>query len=122
MERTRQVKKQKVKLFFKIVQNKIYYSVHGYTAVKLIMQRADATKDNMGLTTFEGAKVRKKDVDIAKSYLNEEEISELNRGVTMYLDFAEDQARRHIPMYVKKQEEKRNSFLNITGREVLSGA
>lgn len=86
------------------------------------MQRADATKDNMGLTAFEGARVRKKDVDIAKNYLNEEEMSELNRVVTMYLDFAEDQARRHIPMYMKDWEEKLNNFLNMTGREVLSGA
>ena len=74
------------------------------------------------MTTFEGAKVRKKDVDIAKNYLSEEEMSELNRVVTMYLDFAEDQARRHIPMYMKDWEEKLNSFLNMTGREVLSGA
>jgi hypothetical protein len=113
---------EEAKLFFKTVQNKIHYGVHGHTAAELIMQRADATKDNMGLTAFEGAKVRKKDVDIAKNYLNEEEMSELNRVVTMYLDFAEDQARRHIPMYMKDWEEKLNSFLNMTGREVLSGA
>ena len=97
---------EEAKLFFKTVQNKIHYGVHGHTAAELIMQRADATKDNMGLTTFEGAKVRKKDVDIAKNYLNEEEMSEMNRVVTMYLDFAEDQARRHIPMYMKDWEEK----------------
>lgn len=113
---------KEAKLFFKTVQNKIHYGVHGHTAAELIMQRADATKDNMGLTTFEGVKVRKKDVDIAKNYLNEEELSELNRVVVMYLDFAEDQARRHIPMYMKDWEEKLNSFLNMTGREVLSGA
>lgn len=113
---------KEAKLFFKTVQNKIHYGVHGHTAAELIMQRADATKDNMGLTTFEGVKVRKKDVDIAKNYLNEEELSELNRVVAMYLDFAEDQARRHIPMYMKDWEEKLNSFLNMTGREVLSGA
>ena len=113
---------EEAKLFFKTVQNKIHYGVHGHTAAELIMQRADATKDNMGLTTFEGAKVRKKDVDIAKNYLNEEEMSEMNRVVTMYLDFAEDQARRHIPMHMKDWEEKLNSFLNMTGREVLSGA
>lgn len=113
---------EEAKLFFKTVQNKIHYGVHGRTAAELIMQRADATKDNMGLTAFEGAKVRKKDVDIAKNYLNEEEMSELNRVVTMYLDFAEDQARRHIPMYMKDWEEKLNSFLKMTGREVLSGA
>lgn len=67
-------------------------------------------------------KVRKKDVDIAKNYLNEEEMTELNQVVAMYLDFAEDQARRHIPMYMKDWEGKLNDFLNMTGREVLSGA
>ena len=113
---------EEAKLFFKTVQNKIHYGVHGHTAAELIMQRADATKDNMGLTAFEGAVVRKKDVDIAKNYLNEEEMSELNRVVTMYLDFAEDQARRHIPMYMKDWEEKLNSFLNMTGRDILYGA
>lgn len=113
---------EEAKLFFKMVQNKIHYCVHGHTAAELIMQRADATKDNMGLMAFEGAKVRKKDVDIAKNYLNEEEMSELNRVVTMYLDFAEDQASRHIPMYMKDWEEKLNTFLSMTGREVLSGA
>lgn len=110
------------KLFFKTVQNKIHYGVHGHTAAEVIMQRADATKDNMGLTAFEGVKVRKKDVDIAKNYLNEDEMQELNRVVTMYLDFAEDQARRHIPMYMKDWETYLNNFLNMTGREVLSGA
>lgn len=113
---------KEAQLFFKTVQNKIHYGVHGHTAAELIMQRADATKDNMGLTSFEGAKVRKKDVDIAKNYLNQEEMSELNRVVTMYLDFAEDQARRRIPMHMKDWEEKLNAFLNMTGREVLSGA
>lgn len=113
---------EEAKLFFKTVQNKIHYGVHGHTAAELIMKRADASKNNMGLTAFEGAKVRKKDVDIAKNYLNEEEMTELNRVVAMYLDFAEDQARRHIPMYMKDWEGKLNDFLNLTGREVLSGA
>ncbi len=112
---------EEAKLFFKTVQNKIHYGIHGNTAAELIMKRADATKDNMGLTAFEGAKVRKKDVDIAKNYLNEDEMSELNRVVTMYLDFAEDQATRHIPMYMKDWENKLNVFLNMTGREILSG-
>ena len=115
-------KDKEAQLFFKTVQNKIHYGVHGHTAAELIMQRADASKDNMGLTVFEGVKVRKKDIDIAKNYLSEKEMSELNRVVTMYLDFAEDQARRRIPMYMKDWEEKLNSFLNMTGREVLLGA
>lgn len=112
---------KEAKLFFKTVQNKIHFGVHGHTAAEIIVQRADAAKDNMGLTVFEGARVRKKDVDIAKNYLNEAELEELNRVITMYLDFAEDQARRHIPMYMKDWEERLNSFLNMTGREVLSG-
>lgn len=113
---------KEAELFFKTVQNKIHYGVHGHTAAEVIMQRADAAKDNMGLTAFEGAKVRKKDVDVAKNYLNEDEMQELNRVVTMYLDFAEDQARRHNPMYMKDWETYLNNFLNMTGREVLSGA
>ena len=107
---------EEAKLFFKTVQNKVHYGVHGHTVAELIIQRTDATKDNMGLTTFEGAKVRKKDVDIAKNYLNEEEMSELNRVVTMYLDFAEDRARRRIPMYMKDWEEKLNSFFEYDGK------
>lgn len=109
-------------LFFKTVQNKLHYGVHGHTAAEIIMKRADATQNNMGLTSFEGAKVRKKDVDIAKNYLTEEELEELNRVVTMYLDFAEDQARRHIPMYMKDWEDYLNNFLQMTGREVLDSA
>ncbi|MDR0699143.1 MAG: virulence RhuM family protein [Tannerella sp.] len=106
----------------KTVQNKLHYSVHGHTAAELIAKRADATKGNMGLTSFEGAKVRKKDVDIAKNYLNENEITSLNRLVTMYLDYAEDQALQHIPMYMADWEKKLNDFLLFTGRKVLEGA
>lgn len=73
-------------------------------------------------TAFEGAKVREKDVDIAKNYLNEDEMPELNRVITMYLDFAEDQARRHNPMYMKDWETYLNNFLNMTGREAPSGS
>lgn len=113
---------ENARVFFKTVQNKIHFGVHGHTAAELIKQRADATKDNMGLTAFEGAKVRKKDVEIAKNYLNESEMQELNRVVTMYLDFAEDQARRHIPMQMKDWKEILNNFLKLTGREILSDA
>jgi len=102
--------------------NKLHYSVHGRTAAELIAERADATLDNMGLTTFKGAKVRKGDVTIAKNYLNKEEIEGLNRIVTMYLDYAEDQAKQHIPMYMSEWEEKLNAFLRFTGREVLDNA
>ena len=76
----------------------------------------------MGLTTFKGVKVRKTDVTIAKNYLTQEEISNLNRIVTMYLDYAEDQAKQHIPMYMKDWEEKLNTFLQFMGRNVLEDA
>lgn len=109
-------------IFFKIVQNKLHYSVHGHTAAELILERADTTKDNMGLNTFKGVKVRKADVTIAKNYLNKEEIENLNRVVTMYLDYAEDQAKQHIPMHMSDWEEKLNAFLKFTGREVLDNA
>jgi hypothetical protein len=109
-------------LFFKTVQNKLHYSVHGHTASELIAERADATKDNMGLTSFKGAVVRKGDVDIAKNYLNEDEITALNRIVNMYLDYAEDQALQHIPMYMSDWEKKLNDFLQFTGRKVLQDA
>lgn len=115
-------KSEQAGLFFKTVQNKLHYSVHGHTAAELIAERADATKDNMGLTTFKGAKVRKADVMIAKNYLNKEEIENLNRIVTMYLDFAEDQAKQHLPMHMNDWEEKLNAFLKFTGREVLENA
>ena len=84
--------------FFATVQNKMHYGVHGHTAAELIAARANSSKPNMGLTSFKGAKVRKGDVDIAKNYLHEDEMTGLNRIVTMYLDYAEDQAKRQIPM------------------------
>lgn len=115
-------KSEQADLFFKTVQNKLHFSVHGHAAAELIVERADATVDNMGLTTFKGAKVRKADVTVAKNYLNKEEIESLNRIVTMYLDFAEDQAKQHIPMHMSDWEEKLNAFLKFTGREVLNNA
>ena len=86
-------------LFFKTVQNKLHYSVHGHTATELIVERADASKKNMGLTSFKGAKVRKSDITIAKNYLTQEELENLNRIVTMYLDYAEDQATSYSNVY-----------------------
>lgn len=112
-------KSKQAQLFYKTVQNKLHYSVHGHTAPELIFERADATKDNMGLKSFKGSKVRKSDVTIAKNYLNQEEISNLNRIVTMYLDYAEDQAKQHIPMYMNDWEQRLNMFLQFTGRKVL---
>jgi hypothetical protein len=107
---------------FRIVQNKMHYSIHGHTAAELIAERANASKPNMGLTSFKGAKVRKGDVDIAKNYLHKDEIDGLNRIVTMYLDYAEDQAKKHIPMHMSDWEEKLNAFLQFTGRDVLQNA
>lgn len=89
------------KQFFATVQNKLHFAIHGHTAAELIAERVDSGKDNMGLTTWKGNKVRKADITIAKNYLNEKEMKSLNRIVTMYLDYAEDQAERKKPMYMK---------------------
>lgn len=84
--------------FFATVQNKLHYAIHGKTAAELIKDRADAEKPNMGLTSWKGDKIRKSDIETAKNYLNEEELKEMNRIVTMYLDYAEDQAKRKKTM------------------------
>lgn len=106
-------------LFFKSVQNKLEYAATGHTAPEIIAARADATKDNMGLTAFKGAKVRKTDVTVAKNYMTQEEISTLNLIVNMYLDYAELQAKQHHAMHMADWEEKLNQFLQFNGREVL---
>ncbi len=106
-------------LFFKSVQNKLEYAATGFTAPEIIAVRADAAKDNMGLTSFKGAKVRKADVTVAKNYMTQEEISTLNLIVNMYLDYAELQAKQHHPMHMADWEEKLNKFLRFNGREVL---
>ena len=93
-------------LFFKSVQNKLEYAATGHTAPEIIAARADATKDNMGLTAFKGAKVRKADVTIAKNYMTQEEISTLNLIVNMYLDYAELQAKQRHAMHMADWEEK----------------
>lgn len=105
--------------FFKSVQNKLEYAATGHTAPEIIASRADATKDNMGLTAFKGAKVRKSDVTVAKNYMDREEISTLNLIVNMYLDYAELQAKQHHEMHMADWEEKLNQFLQFNGREVL---
>jgi hypothetical protein len=105
--------------FFATVQNKLHWAIHGHTAAELIADRADAGKPNMGLTSWKGAKVRSGDVTVAKNYLNEEELSSLNRIVTMYLDYAEDQARRWRPMHMREWKEKLDAFLRFNEREVL---
>ncbi|MBO1265271.1 virulence RhuM family protein [Proteiniclasticum sp. SCR006] len=115
-------KSEEAKKFFATVQNKLHFAIHGHTAAELIEQRADASKDNMGLTTWKGDKVRKGDITVAKNYLTEKEIKSLNRIVTMYLDYAEDQAERRNPMYMKDWEEKLNAFLKFNERDILTGA
>ncbi len=108
--------------FFRIVQNKLHFAISGKTAAELIAERADATKPNMGLTSWKGTKVRKGDVTIAKNYLNEEEVAGLNRIVSMYLDYAEDQAKRHKQVFMKDWREKLNAFLRFNEREILENA
>jgi len=111
--------------FFATVQNKLHWAIHGHTAAEIIKQRADAAKPNMGLTTWKNAPagpVRKGDVEVAKNYLTEAEMRELNRVVTMYLDYAEDQARRGKVMHMADWEEKLNAFLQFNERNILSHA
>ncbi len=108
--------------FFATVQNKMHYAVHGSTAAELIMQRADHKKEHMGLTSWKNApdgKIVKADVSIAKNYLVKEEMQELNEIVTMYLDYATRQARRHIPMTMADWADKLDAFLQFNEAEVL---
>lgn len=112
-------KSQIAQNFFKSVQNKLEYAATGHTAPELIAERADASKDNMGLTSFKGAKVRRSDVTIAKNYMTHDEISTLNLIVNMYLDYAELQAKNHTPMHMSDWEIKLGEFLRFNGREVL---
>jgi len=108
--------------FFQTVQNKLHWAVTGHTAAELIAGRADAEKPNMGLTSWKGAKVRKPDVVVAKNYLTAEELDGLNRIVTMYLDYAEDQAKRKRPMSMAEWAVKLDAFLSFNEREVLDHA
>ena len=108
--------------FFKTVQNKMHYSVHGHTAAEIIYERADAQKDFMGLTTWTGAMPTKTDAEIAKNYLSQEEISTLNRIVSLYLDFAELQAEEHRPMYMKDWIAILDDFLRISRKDILTHA
>ena len=108
--------------FFTSVQNKLHYAISGNTAAEIVYNRADHKKENMGLTNWEGApdsKIHKYDVVIAKNYLDENEISQLERIVSAYLDLAEMQAMRHIPMTMEDWEKRLNGFLTLWDREVL---
>ncbi|MBO4451115.1 MAG: virulence RhuM family protein [Bacteroidaceae bacterium] len=108
--------------FFKTVQNKMHYSVHGHTAAEIIYERADAQKNFMGLTTWTGALPQKTDAEIAKNYLSQEEITTLNRIVSLYLDFAELQAEEHRPMYMKDWIAILDDFLRISRKDILTHA
>ncbi len=113
------------KRFFAAVQNKMHYSIHQHTAAELIYERADAEKEHMGLTTWEGApqeKIHKYDVSVAKNYLKENEIQQLERLVSAYLDLAELQAIRHVPMTMEDWENRLNSFLTLWNPDVLKDA
>ena len=108
--------------FFKTVQNKMHYSVHGHTAAEIIYERADAEKNLMGLTTWSGAMPTKPEAEIAKNYLTHEEIKSLNRIVSLYLDFAEMQAEEHRPMYMKDWINILDDFLRISRKDILTHA
>ena len=108
--------------FFSIIQNKLHYAATGMTAAELIKSRADQLLPNMGLTNWKNDEVRKTDVTIAKNYLKEDEIDELNRIVVMWLDFAEDQARRRKQIFLKDWEQKLDEFLRFNERQVLPDA
>ena len=108
--------------FFKTIQNKMHYSVHGHTAAERIYERADAEKDFMGLTTWSGAMPSKPEAEIAKNYLTHEEIKSLNRIVSLYLDFAEMQAEEHRPMYMKDWINILDDFLRISRKDILTHA
>lgn len=108
--------------FFQIIQNKLHWAVTNKTAAEIIVERADHTQPNMGLTSWKGTKVRKTDVTIAKNYLRDNEIDELNRIVVMYLDYAEDQARRRRVLYMRDWREKLDAFLQFNERDILADA
>ena len=108
--------------FFATVQNKLHFAIHGHTAAEIIMERANAEKEHMGLTTWKNApkgKILKSDVSVAKNYLSYDEMDELNRIVTLYLDYAELQARRRIPMTMEDWATRLNAFLQFNEREIL---
>ena len=113
------------KTFYATVQNKLHWAIHGHTASEIVLRRANASKPNMGLTTWKNApegRIRKTDVVVAKNYLTQEELQELNRIVSMYLDYAEDQARRKKPMHMADWTKKLDAFLEFNERNILENA
>jgi len=113
---------QETTRFFQLIQNKLHYACTHMTAAELIASRVDASKPDMGLTSYKGDEVRKTDVTIAKNYLHEDEIKELNRIVNMWLDYAEDQALRRKQVFLQDWADKLDQFLSFNDRDVLSGA
>lgn len=108
--------------FFQTIQNKLHFACTGRTAAELIHYRADVSQPHMGLTSYKGEEVIKSDVTVAKNYLIQDEVSELNRVVSMWLDFAEDQARRRQQVFLRDWQEKLDQFLQFNDRDVLQGA
>ena len=108
-------------LFFKTVQNKLHYAISGETAAELIYHRADSKKDNMGLTSWSGARVQKVDVTIAKNYLSKEELDSLNQILNMYLDHAERMAKANIVMHMSDWKEALDEFLKFERADILEG-
>ena len=111
--------------FYATVQNKMHYAVHGHTAAELIVERADHAKEHMGLTTWADApdgKIKKSDVTVAKNYLSQDEMKQLNRMVTAYLDFAESMTLRHIPLTMQDWEKRLNSFIEMFDYGILQDA
>ena len=106
--------------FFKQVQNKMHWATHKHTAAEVIYQRADADKDNMGLTTWSGKRIKLSDVEVAKNYLDEKELDALNKIVTAYLDIAEVHALNQEPMYMKDWLETIDDYLRMTRRDILT--
>ena len=131
LERIREIRASERKFYQKItdlyatVQNKMHFAVHGHTASELIVERADHTKEHMGLTTWADApdgKIKKSDVTIAKNYLSQDEMKQLNRMVTAYLDFAENMTLRHIPLTMEDWEKRLNSFIEMFDYGILQDA
>jgi hypothetical protein len=113
------------KTFYATVQNKLHWAIHGHTAAEIVLQRADARQPNMGLSTWKNAPrgpIRKTDVTIAKNYLTQEELNQLNRVVTMYLDYAEFQAQKRQPMHMADWVSKLDAFLQFNEQNILRHA
>ncbi len=110
------------KQFFATVQNKMHFASHGHTAAEVVYERADFQKDFMGLTSWRGALPSKSEAEVAKNYLSEDEVDMLNRIVSLYLDFAELQAKSHTPMYMKDWIQKLDDFLKLSGKALLTHA